>query len=189
MTELKKFTLWFLIILVFSLVSKNMSEDIRKVKQINYPEFLEEIKSGNIKEVIIHEGNIIKGYLKQINENKRNISFKTIGNTGDVTVKILNKHGIIPNYVKEERPLFTSIIINWGPLIVIIVIIYFFLKEINSLKRDIVKKLNITKKEDNDNLLKEPDNYHNDYHIYTIRFDSFEINFVREAILLVKKKT
>ena len=59
--------------------------------------------------------------------------FKLTGNTGDETFRILRKHGIIPNYKEEEKQgLLSTIFINWFPMILLFVIFFFFLRQLQA---------------------------------------------------------
>ena len=132
-TPQKTFTLWLVVLLMFAILSKVMMEGKREDRQLSYSKFIEEVKEENVREVTFQGKNTIKGAFKQVDEKGRTIYFKVIGNTGETTFKILGKHGIVPNYAEEEKqPLFTSLLINWGPMILLIVIFYLFLRQIQA---------------------------------------------------------
>ena len=132
-TPQKTFTLWLVVLLMFAILSKFMMAGRKEDRQLSYSKFIEEVKVGNIREVTFQGKNIIKGTFKQVDEKGRTIYFKVIGNTGETTFKILGKHGIVPNYAEEEKEnLFTSLLINWGPMILLILIFYLFLRQIQA---------------------------------------------------------
>ena len=129
----KTFTLWLVVILMFAVISKVMMEGRKGDRQISYSKFIDEVKAGNIREVTFQGKRTIKGTFKQLDEKGRTVYFKVTGDTGETTFKILGDHGIIPNYAEDEKqPLLTSILINWGPMILLIVIFYLFLRQIQA---------------------------------------------------------
>ena len=129
----KTLALWLVVILMFALVSKMVMEGQEAGRKISYSRFIEEVKRGNIEEVTFQGKNIIKGTFKQVDHKGRPVHFEAIGNTGETTFKILDQYKIIPNYAEEEKQtLLTSILINWGPMILLIVIFYLFLKQIQA---------------------------------------------------------
>ena len=116
--------------------------------------------------------NSIKDSFKRKNKDEEKIYFKTIGDTGDFTLKYLTKYVIIPNYTEEKRPVFNSIIINLIPLIFILFIMYKILKMIiPEMKRnpdtDQEFLFNDMGTDDND-LFKEPVGKHNGFYIYDV---------------------
>ena len=64
---------------------------------------------------------------------ERGRKFKVIGDTGDTTFNLLRKNGITPDYeVKEDHGLAMTFLISWGPMILLFVIFYFFLRQIQA---------------------------------------------------------
>lgn len=100
-------------------------------KQITYSEFITAVDEGNIKEVTFQGENTIMGRFVDGYDNGR--YFELTGNTGDETFRILREKGIIPNYKKEEKQSFLStLFINWFPMILLFVIFFFFLRQLQS---------------------------------------------------------
>lgn len=127
----KTLTLWIVVILMLAVVAKVVTEGRTIYKKITYSEFIRAVEKGNISEVTFKGKNTIIGQFKEGLENQAR--FKLIGNTGESTFKLLRSNNITPNYEEEEKqPLFTSILINWGPMILLIVIFYFFLRQIQA---------------------------------------------------------
>ena len=127
----KTLTLWIVVILMMAVIAKVVSENKAAYKNITYSEFIRAVQAGHVKDVTFKGKNEIIGQFKPSYENEAR--FKLTGNTGDPTFKILQENNLIPNYEEEEKqPLFTSILINWGPMILLIVIFYFFLRQIQA---------------------------------------------------------
>lgn len=148
----KTLTLWIVVILMMAVVAKVVTENKTPYKQINYSDFVRSVEDGNIQEVTFKGKNSIIGQFRPGYENGGR--FSLIGNTGESTFNLLRKNNITPNYEEEEKqPLFTSILINWGPMILLIVIFYFFLRQIQagggkamSFGKSRAKMLNINEK-------------------------------------------
>jgi cell division protease FtsH len=127
----KTLTLWIVVILMLAVVAKVVTEGRTIYKKITYSEFIRAVEKGNIREVTFKGKNTIIGQFKEGFENQAR--FKLIGDTGESTFKLLRSNNITPNYEEaEKQPLFTSILINWGPMILLIVIFYFFLRQIQA---------------------------------------------------------
>ena len=127
----KTFALWIVVFLILMLVVKMLNDDKKTYKQITYPEFVDAIEAKNISEVTFKSNKEIVGQFKEGYDNMSR--FKLTGETGDYTLKLLRQHGITPSYEEEKKQtLFTSLLINWGPMILLIVIFYFFLRQIQA---------------------------------------------------------
>ena len=184
--------IFFFFVLTVSLASffKFIMNDDTKTQKIDYPRFIQEIKKGNIQDITLQGKSTIKGSFKQKNKDGQKIYFKTIGDTGDFTLKYLVRYGVIPNYTEEKRPVLNSIIINLIPLILILFIMYRILKMITpqiqrNLNDDFI--FNDMGTDDND-LFKDPVGRHNRFYIYDIWLTSSEGRWVRKAIRKIKKK-
>ena len=183
---LKKFTFWFVFILMHFIIYKDMLKEVKarnkSHKEISYSRFIKEVQAGNIEEVTLLGKETIKGSFKKLDSDESKTLFKTIGNIGHITQRVLIKHGIVLNYIEEKRPLFFPFLIKWLPFFILMICFqYFFLKE----KKHAV---NTTNGPDNNNLLKASDHKFNSYRIYKISLTSFEVHIVKEAILQIKKK-
>ncbi|MCK5074038.1 MAG: ATP-dependent zinc metalloprotease FtsH [Bacteriovoracaceae bacterium] len=126
----KTLALWILIFLIFILFFKFLSEDKQKQDQITYSKFIEKVEQGQVQEVTFKGKDVILGRYKFSKKDEQD-RFQVIGDTGENTFNLLRKNGITPNYEKEEKDSFVQqIIISWGPMIILIVIFYFFLRQI-----------------------------------------------------------
>jgi cell division protease FtsH len=128
----KTITLWIVVILMMALIAKVATEGKKGQREITYSEFVREVEAKQIKEVTFKGKNTITGeYID--GHHKPYKFFSLTGNTGDYTLKFLDKHGIVPNFKTEDKPTFlASLLINWGPMILLIVIFYFFLRQIQA---------------------------------------------------------
>ena len=128
----KTLTLWIVVTLMMLLVWKVANEKPHQYKKITYPDFIQAVENKNVKEVIFKQDK--NQILGQFNEGYEGGNrFSLTGDTGEMTFKILRDNGLTPQYEEEERQtLFTSLLINWGPMILLIVIFYVFLRQIQA---------------------------------------------------------
>lgn len=127
----KTIALWFVVILLMALVVKVFDQRRTERKAINYSEFVDAVEKGLVQEVTFKGTNQIFGKYRADFENGQR--FRLTGSTGSDTFSILRKNNITPNYEEEEKPsLLTSVLINWGPMILLIIIFYVFLRQIQA---------------------------------------------------------
>jgi cell division protease FtsH len=128
----KTFTFWIVLILMALLVTQIVNEQKVTKNQLTYSKFIQAVEAGNVSDVTLDKvDDAISGKFKDGYENGR--VFTLEGDTGDGTFKILREHGITPNYApKPKQNLFTALLINWGPMILLIVIFYFFLRQLQA---------------------------------------------------------
>jgi len=128
----KSFLFWILIILLLAFVMNVVEKKgNRLVKTINYSEFVKAVDENQIREVVFQGENTIQGTFVEGYEN--GAAFELTGTTSEVTFNILREKGITPNYKKEEKQgLLSTIFINWFPMILLFVIFFFFLRQLQS---------------------------------------------------------
>ncbi|MFT6632844.1 MAG: cell division protease FtsH [Bacteriovoracaceae bacterium] len=127
----KTLALWILVILFMAFLMKALDQKQKTAKSITYSDFITAVETGNIKEVTFQGATKIQG--KFIDGYEQGTFFELTGNTGDETFKILRAKGIIPNYKAEEKQSFLStLFINWFPMILLFVIFFFFLRQLQS---------------------------------------------------------
>lgn len=128
----KSFFFWILIILLLAFVMNVVEKKgNRLVKTINYSEFVQAVENKNIREVTFQGENTIQGSFVEGYENGS--AFELTGPTSDASLAMLKENGITPNYKKEEKQgLLSTIFINWFPMILLFVIFFFFLRQLQS---------------------------------------------------------
>lgn len=127
----KTLMLWIVVILVMAFVMKVLENRTPTSKSITFSEFIKSVEAGNVRDVTFQGDNTIQGRFNEGYEN--GTYFELTGNTGDETFRILKEKGIIPNYKREEKQgLLSSILINWFPMIILFVLFYFFLRQLQS---------------------------------------------------------
>ncbi len=129
----KTLALWIVVIMMTALLMKSLDKKPGNVKNIKFPEFMTLVQEGKVESVIYQKANDeISGKFNPDHEN--GVRFTT---TGDLSVETnltaLKEAGIIPEYQKkEEQGLLSTILINWFPMLLILFLFYFFLRQIQS---------------------------------------------------------
>jgi cell division protease FtsH len=119
------FFLWALLIILLVLLVDAVKNSDEKMQRMPYSEFLQEIQKGNIKSVVI-DGQIVTGDYRNT-ANK----FKTVIPDDDKLINRLEKSGA-KIQVKEpsEQPWYLILLINALPMILIIAVWIFFLRQV-----------------------------------------------------------
>ena len=126
----KTFTLWIVVFFALTLVVNALNDDKKEYKQITYSEFVYAVEAKNISEVTFIGNKKIVGQFKEGYDNMPR--FKLTEETGSYILKLLKKHGVTTNYEQEDKQtLATSLLINWGPVILLIVIFYFIFRSVS----------------------------------------------------------
>lgn len=130
----KTVALWFLlVIMAVFLFQAYENRQQTMINDFNYSKFYQAVKAGELESVTFRSdtGEIL-GEVKSEFEKKYNgKSFIITGNTGDEGYKFLIENGITPNYEKGEKNSFLqSFFINWLPLILIVGMFLFIMRQI-----------------------------------------------------------
>jgi cell division protease FtsH len=127
----KTLTFWMFFILILILMGKVLSTREEQYKTITYSEFKSLIEQGIIKTATLKIGeDTILG--KFVDTHEGGGRFRLDGNT-EKAHELLEKNAVPFTYEKKEEPdFFKTLLINWGPMILLIVIFYFFLKQIQA---------------------------------------------------------
>ncbi|MCE3011559.1 MAG: ATP-dependent zinc metalloprotease FtsH [Proteobacteria bacterium] len=127
----KTLLLWVVVILMMAFIMKTVEQTQKPSRTITFSQFIQAVENDNIQDVTFQGESTILGRFKEGYENGS--QFELTGNTGDETFRILKAKGIVPNYKKEEKQgLLSSMLINWLPMIILFVVFYFFLRQLQS---------------------------------------------------------
>ena len=121
---LKSLSLWLAIGLIMVLVFNyfNTSSEIRK--EIAYSDFIDDVKAGEIKTVVIKD-NSITGELK-----KDDVQFETYAPSDPALVPLLQANGVEIHAKPADRsPWYMTVLISWFPLILLVGIWLFFMRQ------------------------------------------------------------
>src|ERR1700722_17936410 len=131
----KTMALWALLIVIavlfFQMYERQASTMIR---DFSYQKFVQALDADQVVKdsIVFHQAtNEIEGQVTDAGEKafggKR---FKISGNTSDKGFELLRDKGITPNYVNSDNSFVTSVLLNWLPLLLIIGMFMFFMRQI-----------------------------------------------------------
>ena len=123
-----KVAVWLVIALVLFTVFKQFDRSTTAAGQIGYSDFLEEVRNKRIKTVTLQEGNGGTEIIAITNDDKRIRTTATYLDRGLVGDLIANnvKFDVKP---REEPSLLMSILISWGPMLLLIGVWIYFMRQ------------------------------------------------------------
>jgi len=120
---IKNVAIWLVIALVLMTVFNQFSTRQAGQKAMEYSQFIEEVKQGNVAKVTI-EGRVLKG-VKRSGER-----FTTYSPSDPWLVSDLLKNGVIIEAKPEEEPsLLMNIFVSWFPMLLLIGVWVFFMRQ------------------------------------------------------------
>ena len=126
----KTFALWIFIFLL-AVIFANSFNNRGSEKNISFSQFYDAVEKGYVSEVTFRGDELIEGKFVEGYEN--GAVFQTQGKTGDETFRFLKQNKIIPNYKPaDKQSFFAQILLNWFPMLLLIFIFWFFLKQIQA---------------------------------------------------------
>jgi cell division protease FtsH len=128
----KTLALWVLLILMFWAIYQIISQEQTPKEQPEFSKFLKQVKDGNVKEVTITlTGQGAAGSFEGKLSDDR--SFKTTGVLSDRVEELLDKHGVTFKVIpKSEGGFWQSVLITWLPMIFLVAIFFFFMRQLQS---------------------------------------------------------
>jgi cell division protease FtsH len=124
----KNIALWLLIslVMIFLFNYFNTAEHAKTKASLTYSQFIELVKSEKVKSVTL-QGDEITG------EQKDGPPFKSYSPSDPDLVKLLQKKGVeITAKPKDDGPWYTTLLISWLPMLVLVGIWIFFMRQMQS---------------------------------------------------------
>ena len=121
----KNIALWLGVVLVFVLLINLFSQPRAKRDQVNFSEFLDLLKKGEVSEVLI-QGDNVQGALL----NGR--QFKTYNPGYTKLIEDLREKDVIITGEEEKQSPWITILISWFPMIIIIAIWIFLMRQMQA---------------------------------------------------------
>jgi cell division protease FtsH len=99
-------------------------------KHLTFAKFIEHVKKNEIESVTFKSHGRIEG--KYIPTVENGETFETIGDTtSEFYIKLLDEHNLVPNYeIDEGNSLWVQFLIGWGPMMVFLVLLLVFLRQV-----------------------------------------------------------
>lgn len=130
----KTLALWFfLVIMAVFLFQAYESKHTKVIGDFNYSKFTEAVKAKEVATVTFRQDTSeIVGEMKpEFDKKYSGTHFSIVGNTQDEGFKFLEANGITPNYERADNGgFFQSLIVNWLPLILIVAMFLFIMRQI-----------------------------------------------------------
>ena len=124
----KNIALWLLIslVMIFLFNYFNTAEHARSKASLSYSQFLELVKSDKVKSVVL-QGEEING------EQKEGQPFKSYAPQDPDLIKLLQRKGVeITAKPKDDSPWYTTLLVSWLPMLVLVGIWIFFMRQMQS---------------------------------------------------------
>jgi|UniRef100_A0A7C5ALQ8 cell division protease FtsH len=124
----KNIALWLLIslVMIFLFNYFNTTEHAKGKSTLSYTQFLELVKAGKVKSVILQGDEITA-------EQKEGRSFKSYAPSDPHLIALLQEKGVeITAKPKEDNPWYTTLLVSWLPMLVLVGIWIFFMRQMQS---------------------------------------------------------
>lgn len=124
---LKNLVLWLVIALVLMSVFSNFGPPPKQVTKLAYSEFLDKVKSGDIKQVTVEDRNI-----SGVTQNDK--PFTTyVPNVPETDMKTMMENSVVVRGKPQEQPsLLMNIFVSWFPIILFIAVWIFFMRQMQA---------------------------------------------------------
>ncbi|ATH07961.1 cell division protein FtsH [Halobacteriovorax marinus] len=127
----KTWTLWIFLFLAMVLIWQATNQSLNKEKIVDYSTFLTQVQGKFVDDVTFLGDLTIKGKYKDSYENGSH--FTVTAKTDEYTKKFLLDNGVNLKYKKEQSgSLFTTLLIQWAPMLILFVLFWFFLKQLQA---------------------------------------------------------
>ncbi|MFM2118782.1 MAG: ATP-dependent zinc metalloprotease FtsH [Pseudomonadota bacterium] len=123
-----KVAVWLVIALVLFTVFKQFDRTAGPGNQIGYSEFLEEVRNKRIREVVLQEnpgGADIEALTSDDKKIRTTATYLDRGLVGD----LINNGVKFKVKPREEQSLITSLLISWGPMVLLIGVWVYFMRQ------------------------------------------------------------
>ena len=126
---IKNLFVWFIIFASLMGAYQILSQKRVNSSDIQYSEFIRRVNTGEVIDVEI-KGNQISGEYIGVSGNTTN--FKTYGPTGDDLIRLMSEKKVNFNFISTEESGFFAFLINWAPMIILILLMVFFIRQMQA---------------------------------------------------------
>ena len=130
-TFVKNLFVWFIIFASLMGAYQIISEGKKQYSDLKYSEFLNVVESGQVLQLEI-KGNEITGEFLVPSGDGKPEYFKTYGPVGEDLLSKLASKKINFNFVSDQESGLIGFLVNWGPMIFLILIMVFFFRQIQA---------------------------------------------------------
>jgi len=122
----KNLILWLVIAVVLMSIFQNFAPNSSNNKQLDYTHFVQEVRQGQIRDATVDRNGVIKG-VKRTGEEF--VSVIPGGYDRDLINDLIKQGVRASGKLPEEQSLFTSILISWFPMLLLIGVWIFFMRQ------------------------------------------------------------
>ena len=131
----KTMTLWALLIVLAVLFFQMYERQANQVvRDFNWQKLLEAADNSHLDKKSVIFNTATREIEGQLNEAGQKVyggkHFKIAGNTDDAGYEELKTKGVVANYANTDNSFMASVLLNWLPLIIIIAMFMFFMRQI-----------------------------------------------------------
>ena len=127
---LKNLVLWLVIFVAIIALYQFINTPRTTFKDISYSEFLTLVDDNKVNNIEFNENNI-RGELND-STDKNQKDFKTVGPATDELIQRLESNKIKFSFAHKNESSFTQLLINWAPLIILIALMVFFMRQMQA---------------------------------------------------------
>jgi len=127
---LKNLVLWLVIFVAIIALYQFINTPKTTFKKISYSEFLTLVDDNKVNNIEFNENNIKGTFNDATDGNLRD--FKTIGPATDELIQRLGTENIKFSFAQKNESSFTQLLINWAPLIILIALMVFFMRQMQA---------------------------------------------------------
>lgn len=135
----KTFGVWILLfIMVVFFVQQASLKKSEMMKDFAYPNLVEALENKQVKEITFYtkaqeiEGTVKDEFAEEFKEKFGGTKFKIPGNIDNSGYETAKENGVIPKYNNEDRSVFVSVLLNLLPLILIVALFIFFMRQLQA---------------------------------------------------------
>lgn len=125
---------WFLIAMM-SIVLFQTARVAHSDRKITFNRFIDAVKKNQVEIVTYKAHGKIEGrFNSSAPEPEKSQIFETIGDTSsEFYTKLLNEHGLIPNYELDENgSMWMQFLVGWGPMLFVLGLLVLFLRQVQA---------------------------------------------------------
>jgi len=127
---LKNLVLWLVIFVAIIALYQFINTPRTTFKDLSYSEFLTLVDDNKVNNLEFND-NKIKGELNDSTANNLK-DFKTVGPATDELIQRLENNKIKFSFAQKNESSFTQLLINWAPLIILIALMVFFMRQMQA---------------------------------------------------------
>jgi cell division protease FtsH len=129
-THIRQITLWLVIIVIAIMLWQVLKSTQQTEEEITFSSFIEQVKSGEIREVLI-AGQKIEGKYSTPKETGFS-TFRTFSPKYDGLVDFLRDNEVRIQAKEEKESTILLVLVQWGPMVILIGIWIFFMRQMQS---------------------------------------------------------